>query len=79
MRWIKKTHLPSVCRPSQCLPDMMKYLAGEVLKQVTHDNLKNGCHTEPVEVWRAGLCTRVFDRLRLTGPLCHLTFRVQGI
>ena len=32
-------------------------------------NVKTGCHGEPVEPWWAGLCARVFDKLRLTGLL----------
>jgi hypothetical protein len=34
-----------------------------------HDVFENGCHAELVEAWWVGLSARVFDRLRLTGPL----------
>jgi hypothetical protein len=39
-----------------------------LLRYKKKENIKEGCHAELVEAWWAGLYTRVFDRLRLTGP-----------
>jgi hypothetical protein len=53
-------------------------LANGVLKQVTHDIVKNGVMLSLSKHCVVGLCARVFDKLRLTIPLHLFSFHLQS-